>query len=616
MNQKKWILSVVLIFLAFGLFACDKVTTTTTTTESTLISSSETTTTSATVSIQTLLENASNLVIISNADNMIMSFTLPAEVGSATVSWVSANTEYISIASTVTATSENILVYQATVKQPSESVGDVTVVLTGTFTYGEETYQKDFSIRVRGEVGLSTYSTLLDLHNSASINDLVTASGFVYSTYSRGYFIQDASGAFLNIYTTAENTALVHVGDEVRIKGTYAKYHSLYQVTSLTEQIVLNSNNVVTVDKIALSNPADLLDIDPTNKLLNGQTYTITVTPMLLAQGIGENIYLFAGSTRVATVYYGSNSASILALSQFVGQLVTIDVVFYTYYEAGSSSNLEPTVDEIWITFDGLEGDIEAGAMTDAEKLTLATGAIQESYDITSAFTLPTLSFGEYTTVTVSTEISDYLSYAGGVFTVVRPEVDTTGTITITAILNEESETIDIAITMKAVVVVVPGDDIFISEYIEGSSFNKAIEIYNSTDAPIDLSSYTLKTYFNGALTTTATLTLSGTLAPGDVYVIAHPSAAPAILAIADATNGTVVNFNGNDVIELYNGTTLIDAIGQLGNSLDFAINVTLVRFPTITGGNIDPNDVFDPANEWTTYTVDTFSYLGFHTVE
>ncbi|HEX7224775.1 MAG TPA: hypothetical protein VF367_04260, partial [Candidatus Limnocylindria bacterium] len=44
-------------------------------------------------------------------------------------------------------------------------------------------------------------------------------------------------------------------------------------------------------------------------------------------------------------------------------------------------------------------------------------------------------------------------------------------------------------------------DDLFISEYIEGSSFNKAIEIYNGTGAAVDLAAagYTLQLYSNGA---------------------------------------------------------------------------------------------------------------------
>ena len=68
---------------------------------------------------------------------------------------------------------------------------------------------------------------------------------------------------------------------------------------------------------------------------------------------------------------------------------------------------------------------------------------------------------------------------------------------------------------------------LFFSEYIEGSSNNKALEIYNGTGADVSLSGYSVAQYFNGSATAGLTIPLSGTLAAGDVYVIAHSSADP-----------------------------------------------------------------------------------------
>ena len=68
--------------------------------------------------------------------------------------------------------------------------------------------------------------------------------------------------------------------------------------------------------------------------------------------------------------------------------------------------------------------------------------------------------------------------------------------------------------------------DLIISEYIEGSSFNKAIELYNGTGQTVDLSNYTLELYANGANTSTARLTLSGTLGSGETFVLVHRDAA------------------------------------------------------------------------------------------
>ncbi|HEX5694195.1 MAG TPA: lamin tail domain-containing protein, partial [Arenimonas sp.] len=110
--------------------------------------------------------------------------------------------------------------------------------------------------------------------------------------------------------------------------------------------------------------------------------------------------------------------------------------------------------------------------------------------------------------------------------------------------------------------------DLFLSEIIEGSSNNKAVEIYNGTGAPVDLAAggYTLQFHFNGNPAAGTTLNLSGTLAAGDVYVLAPSSANATILAQADQTGGTW--FNGDDAIVLRKGGSagaVIDSAGQIG---------------------------------------------------
>ncbi|GAI11148.1 unnamed protein product, partial [marine sediment metagenome] len=97
----------------------------------------------------------------------------------------------------------------------------------------------------------------------------------------------------------------------------------------------------------------------------------------------------------------------------------------------------------------------------------------------------------------------------------------------------------------------------------DGSSYNKAIEIY--TSSTVDLSDYQIELYSNGKLyPPTSTQVLSGTLNSGDVYVIAHGSASDNILAVADLTSG-VCNWNGDDgiVLRRISDNAVIDAIGQ-----------------------------------------------------
>ncbi|MBD2215014.1 ExeM/NucH family extracellular endonuclease [Nostoc linckia FACHB-104] len=164
------------------------------------------------------------------------------------------------------------------------------------------------------------------------------------------------------------------------------------------------------------------------------------------------------------------------------------------------------------------------------------------------------------------------------------------------------------------------------SEYIEGSSNNKALEIFNGTGAAIDLTAgnYVVQYYFNGSNTAGLTIALTGTIAPGDVFVLAQSSANATILAQADQTNGAGW-FNGDDVIVLRQGGasgTILDSIGQIGfdpgtewgTGLTSTADNTLRRKSSITTGDTNPNDAFDPSLQWDGFATDTFDGLGSYT--
>ncbi|MTI31114.1 endonuclease [Xanthovirga aplysinae] len=153
--------------------------------------------------------------------------------------------------------------------------------------------------------------------------------------------------------------------------------------------------------------------------------------------------------------------------------------------------------------------------------------------------------------------------------------------------------------------------DLIISEYIEGSSFNKAIEIYNGTGGLVDLSNYSLEKDVNGDGFFSSTLALSGTLTDGEVYVLAHGNADAAILDVANVLNESVINFNGNDQIRLIKNGLEIDRIGISGN-VNFAKDLTFIRHSNVTSpqaGEQDPRS----NGEWEEFAKDDFSFLGSH---
>jgi predicted extracellular nuclease len=163
--------------------------------------------------------------------------------------------------------------------------------------------------------------------------------------------------------------------------------------------------------------------------------------------------------------------------------------------------------------------------------------------------------------------------------------------------------------------------DLYISEYIEGSSYNKAIEFYNDTTSSIDLSAYEVQFYFNGSVTAGRTINLSGTVAPGKTFVLSHSSADTAILSKANQTSGGSW-YNGDDAVVLLKGGTSIDSLGQIGvdpgsewgTGVNSTKDNTLRRLASVTSGDIDAYNAFDPSLQWEGFAQDTFDGLGAHT--
>jgi hypothetical protein len=168
-----------------------------------------------------------------------------------------------------------------------------------------------------------------------------------------------------------------------------------------------------------------------------------------------------------------------------------------------------------------------------------------------------------------------------------------------------------------------PPTELFISEYVEGSSNNKALEIYNGTGGTVDLSAYNVQVYANGNLTAGSTTPLSGTLASGSAFVYANSSSGTALKAVANQLSGNA-NWNGNDAVVLRKGSAVLDVIGQIGvdpgaewgTGLTSTADNTLRRMSSVTVGDTNGADVFDPAVQWDGFAQDTFDGLGTHTVD
>lgn len=201
---------------------------------------------------------------------------------------------------------------------------------------------------------------------------------------------------------------------------------------------------------------------------------------------------------------------------------------------------------------------------------------------------------------------------------------------------------------------VVDCSDLFFSEYVEGYGQNKAIEIYNPTSDPVDLSQYSIERYSNGSTSSSAggTTNFSGLLASGDAFVLTNGDIDTSgqfgfidmgLFSLGDFAelNGsypTPMHMNGNDALVLTKNGGIIDVFGRVGEDPGvcwtdhapsgfvsgtsatgfnpgtwYTTGHTLIRKNTVLTGDIDAFDLFNPSLEWDTLPVGTWSYLGSH---
>ena len=163
--------------------------------------------------------------------------------------------------------------------------------------------------------------------------------------------------------------------------------------------------------------------------------------------------------------------------------------------------------------------------------------------------------------------------------------------------------------------------DLFISEYVEGSGNNKALEIFNPSATPVDLAAgaYKIEIYFNGNTSAGSNITLSGTVPPGGTFVIKNTSAS----SITAQQSSSSLTFNGNDAIILRKGTSVVDSFGRVGEDPGSSwtaggvstADKTLRRKPEVFQGDVIANDSFNPSLEWIQFNQDDFSGLGSHSI-
>lgn len=406
-----------------------------------------------------------------------------------------------------------------------------------------------------------------------------TADITVYGLDSLGNRIADLSGTFV---TYAQSISTASEG----MTAALANPKTVILSTPSDKRVERIEINIASASSRTL-----LCYVDVYVESYEAATLTsiaITTNPTKTAYYAGE---VFNPAGMVVTASYSSGSPKAVSgytypTSALVAGTTSIEIS-YTELEVTKTANVAITVTAIVLN-----------------SITIKTATSDTLFTLGEVFTHDGLVINaNYNSGTV--EVASGFTVSG-----VDTKVLGSQTATITYEGKTVTYSVDVTNNGASVGTSVTMSDLIISEYIEGSGYNKVIELFNGTGTSVDLSNYKLNQYNNDSATISSTLELSGTIANGDVFIISGNQATQSLQDMADlVTNSTVMGFNGNDAISLSKNDVEIDLVGTIGTSSDFAKDTTLVRKSSISA----PTMTYS-AGDWDSYSVDTFSYLGAHT--
>src|SRR6478735_2284010 len=152
---------------------------------------------------------------------------------------------------------------------------------------------------------------------------------------------------------------------------------------------------------------------------------------------------------------------------------------------------------------------------------------------------------------------------------------------------------------------------LWFSEYVEGSSSNKALEITAKARSALD--GCKVGSYFNGKTEATVVATLSGVLEAGKVFTLCTSTLKEKLPTVCNQVGN--LTFNGDDVVALSCDGRLLDVIGQIGvdpgEGWGSTVDHTLRRNCSVQSGDPLGSDPFDPNTQCQVFPTDTFDGLG-----
>ncbi|MFP4479083.1 MAG: endonuclease, partial [Candidatus Izemoplasmatales bacterium] len=272
------------------------------------------------------------------------------------------------------------------------------------------------------------YTDLLDVHTMAD-GSQVQVSGLVYYMTQNGYYIQDDT---YNLFVFTNVAPEVDLGDRVVVSGELTTYREVKQIQNPV---------IVEINAHEMDTSQDSLDFEyGVTDLQPGFIYSLTGEVRI--EGSYNTSFLYVDDTKIAEIYYKSLSHSISAIESYVGEVITVDLL---YYAMG---------DEVErFAFQGSSSHISVYMPDESE-------ALQEDADLlpTEKLLFGNHDFGQgfygsvYEIINISGDASSFVTYDGSYLNVLTPteeEGDQTGLVTIEVSLGNKEpiiKTVDILV--------------------------------------------------------------------------------------------------------------------------------------------------------------------------
>jgi len=545
--------------------------------------------------------------------------TLPAtsDIHGGTISW--------------TASGDNASLINTTTGQLQNVVDNKTITLTATITVGEVVDTVVVEITVEKLVIKTiAQARALDAKTNVDIEGVVVSK---FGDGRSGYYVADATGV---IYVHGNHSTLA-VGDKVVVSGMFDLYYSAPQIAAPVGGAIAT---IKTAEAQELPTPTpttiqEVMALVGAN-MPHGNYYILR--GILVKDGTSYYIKDVASVDRVMIYFNTIASSTSVVNPEFLALLdkeVFINVLVHDYHSTGLYWRLAYVSAE--------EVDAE---MTDEQKATaietaLTTSLNNTEYNMDTTITLPATNALYGGTITWASNNAAVNATTGAIGSVTEDTV-----VTLIATITVGSATpvdVEIDITVKFVDPSVTfATDLFISYYVEGSSYNKILVIHNNTGATVDLSTYKAGSINNAGVTGSGIVdasdstkflgvALTGILAQGKSIILYNSQAANAailaMIAEADAAGHTTLsvthnnttqeaiafNGNGGDVIVLLKNGALIDVIGLFGETVasssiattwetSHMLNKTLVRKADHMGPSA--------TNNWDQWEVNVENYV------